>query len=318
MKLILAFLKLIRSLNLFFIVLTQVLFYYCIFPFAFQAENSVPSEYHLRAEYFWIIVAASVFIAAAGYIINDYFDLNIDRVNKPDKLVVDRVIKRRWAIVWHWAFSFIGVALSFYAGWKLNNWVIGIGNTGCVFLLMLYSSTFKKRLLIGNLIISLLTAWVIMVLFIAEYRIINAIVAPADHIPVMSRLFKLAVVYAGFAFIISLVREVVKDIEDMEGDARYNCRTMPIVWGVNVSKMFAAVWLVVLIVSILVLQVYVLQYRWWWNVLYSIIFIVVPLFWILRKLYRAESKADFHRLSNAIKFVMLTGILSMLFFKLHV
>ena len=311
MKLVLAFLKLIRSINLFFIVLTQVLFYYCIFPYAFHLPGN--AGYHLLPRFFWIIVAASVLIAAAGYIINDYFDLNIDRVNKPGKLIIERVIKRRWAIVWHWVFSFAGMALSVYASWKLNNWIIAIANAGCVLLLMLYSTTFKKRLLIGNLVISLLTAWVIMVLFVAEFRPITM----GNHLDVMSTLFKLAVVYAGFAFIISLVREVVKDIEDLEGDAKYNCKTMPIMWGVNVSKMFAAVWLVVLIVSILVLQVYVLQYRWWWIVLYSVVFIIIPLGWILLKLYKATSKNDFHLLSNAVKFVMLTGILSMLFFKLH-
>lgn len=310
MKLLLGFLKLIRSLNLFFIVLTQVLFYYCVFPFAFEDSSM---QQILTGPYFWTIVAASVLTAAAGYIINDYFDLNIDLVNKPEKLVVDRVIKRRWAILWHWVFSFLGIALSFYASWKLDNWMIVIPNAGCVLLLLLYSSTFKKKLLIGNLIIALLTAWVIMVLFVAEWRPYTMGVP----VEVMSRLFKLAVVYAGFAFIISLVREVVKDIEDMEGDARYNCRTMPIVWGVNVSKMFAAVWLVVLIVSILVLQVYVLQFRWYWSVLYGVVFIVTPLVWILVKLYKATSKSDFHKLSNTIKFVMLTGILSMLFFKLE-
>ena len=312
MKLVLAFLKLIRSINLFFIVLTQVLFYYFVFPFAFNIPGYTSG--YFQPHFFWIIVAASVLIAAAGYIINDYFDLNIDRVNKPERLVIERIIKRRWAIVWHWVFSFAGVALSVYVSWKMRNPIIAIANFGCVFLLMGYSTTFKRKLLVGNMIISLLTAWVIMVLFVAESRFFfNAF----GRVESMSRLFKLAVVYSGFAFIISLVREVIKDIEDMEGDAKYNCKTMPIVWGVNVSKMFAAVWLVVLIVSIIVLQVYVLQYGWWWIVLYSVVFIIIPLGWILLKLYRASSKTDFHLLSNAVKFVMLTGLLSMLFFKLH-
>jgi len=312
MKLILAFLKLIRSLNLFFIVLTQVLFYYFVFPFAFQDSNV---QLILTPKLFWILSAASVLIAAAGYIINDYFDINIDQINKPDRLLVDRIIKRRWAIIWHWIFSFAGVLLSFYVSWKINNWIIGLANAGCVLLLLLYSSTFKKRLLIGNIIISILTAWVIMVLFVGEWTI--SILNYEAHRDVMSRLFKVAIIYTGFSFIISLVREVIKDIEDMEGDARYNAKTMPIVWGVNVSKMFAGVWLIVLILTILILQIYVLQYKWWIGVAYSIIFIAIPLVQILRKLYVATSKSEFHKLSNAIKIVMLTGILSMLFFKLH-
>jgi len=254
-------------------------------------------------------------IAAAGYIINDYFDLNIDQVNKPDKLVVDHIINRRWAILWHWGLSFIGVILSFYISWKLNNWVIGLANAGCVFLLMLYSSTFKKKLLIGNFIISILTAWVTLVIFIAEWDINRTLVGTVQI--AMGRLFKLTVVYSGFAFIISLVREVVKDIEDMEGDARYNCKTMPIVWGVNVAKMFSAVWLAVLLAAVVILQFYVMQFRWWWSIAYSVVFIILPLIWIIRRLYRANSKTEYHQLSNAIKLVMLTGILSMLFFKLY-
>jgi 4-hydroxybenzoate polyprenyltransferase len=269
----------------------------------------------LQPQLFWLLCASSLFIAAAGYIINDYFDLNIDQVNKPDKLVVDTIIKRRWAILWHWGMSFIGVIISFYVSWKLDNWIIGIANAGCVFLLMLYSSTFKKKLLIGNFIISILTAWVILVLFVAEWDLNRTLVGTIQI--AMGRLFKLAVVYSGFAFIISLVREVVKDIEDMEGDARYNCRTLPIVWGVNVAKMFSAVWLVVLLAAIIILQFYVLQFHWWWSIAYSFILIILPLIWIVMKLYRASSKAQFHQLSNLIKLVMLTGTLSMLFFKLY-
>lgn len=314
MKLFLAFLRLIRSLNLLFIVLTQVLFYYCAFPFAFYPHPEVHQK--LDDRYFWILCAASVLIAAAGYIINDYFDQNIDQVNKPGRLLVDKFIKRRWAILWHWILSFGGVALSFYLGFKDNNWIIiALANAGCVLLLLLYSTTFKKKLLIGNVIISLLTAWVVLVLFLAEWEVYTLNIAP--HRAVMARLYKLTILYAGFAFIISLVREVIKDIEDMEGDAKYGCKTMPIVWGVNASKMFVAVWLVVLIVSILVLQVYVLQFHWWWSVLYSVLLIVLPLGWILKRLYRATSREDFHLLSNAVKLVMLTGILSMLFFKLY-
>jgi len=314
MKLLIAFLRLVRTLNLFFIVLTQVLFYYCIIPFSFRSVAYTPKLF-LQPQLFWLLCASSLLIAAAGYIINDYFDLNIDQVNKPDKLVVDTIINRRWAILWHWLLSFVGVIISFYISWKLNNWVIGLANAGCVLILMLYSTTFKKKLLIGNILISVLTAWVILVLFLAEWDLHKTAIGPIQI--AMGRLFKLSVVYAGFAFISSVIREVVKDIEDMEGDERYGGRTMPIVWGVNVSKVFVAVWLIVLTAAIFILQFYVLQFGWWWSIAYSYVFIIAPLIWILLKLYRATSKTDYHRLSNAVKFVMLTGILSMLFFKLY-
>ena len=118
-----------------------------------------------------LLILASVCIAAGGYIINDYFDLNIDRVNKPDKVIIDKVIGRRWAIVWHLVLSGIGILLTFYVGWKINNIPLGFANILCVTLLWFYSTTFKKRLLIGNTIISLLTAWVVLILYVVQVPI---------------------------------------------------------------------------------------------------------------------------------------------------
>ncbi len=83
--------------------------------------------------------------------------------------------------------------------------------------------------------------------------------------------------YAGFAFIISFIREAIKDMEDMPGDAKYGCRTMPIVWGVNATKVYVAVWLIVLIAVLIILQVYVLQFKWWLAVAYSVATIIFPL-----------------------------------------
>src|ERR671921_742878 len=117
MKLIVAFLKLIRVLNLLFIVMTQTLFQYSIVvPMLSTATHSAA----LPVKHFVLLTISSVLIAGAGYIINDYFDLNIDRINKPGKNVVEQVIKRRWAIVWHWVLSFSGVMIGFYIGWKIG------------------------------------------------------------------------------------------------------------------------------------------------------------------------------------------------------
>jgi len=306
-----AFFRLIRWPNLVFIFLTQWLFYTAILKPGYGIGHD---QYTLllRPVLFYLLTLSSVLIAAAGYIINDYFDLNIDRVNKPDKLVVEKIIKRRWTIIWHWILSGAGVLLGFYVSWKLRNPVVGLGNLGCVILLWFYSTTFKRKLLIGNVVISLLTAWVILVLYVCEFRV------PGSTDPVLknilSRLFKYAMVYGGFAFIISLIREVVKDIEDMGGDARYGCRTMPIVWGVNVAKVFTGTWLVVLTGALIVIQFYALQSGYWIMAAYGAFLLDLPLLYTLRKLYEAQTKADYHLLSSVIKGIMLAGILSMIFF----
>src|SRR5687768_10676016 len=119
MKLLGAFLKLVRWPNLVFIALTQILFYYC---FIYSLDRGLTFPNLLHPSLFLLLVVASICIAAAGYIINDYFDLNIDKINKPAKLIVERIIRRRWAIIWHLLLTCLGVILSFYIGYKINNW----------------------------------------------------------------------------------------------------------------------------------------------------------------------------------------------------
>jgi|KBSMisStaDraftv2_1062788.scaffolds.fasta_scaffold15328_2 4-hydroxybenzoate polyprenyltransferase len=319
MRLIGAFLRLIRYPNLIFIAVTQILFFYCIIVPGVYPEG-VP--FYNDGALFFLLVLSSVFIAAGGYVINDYFDLNIDLVNKPDRLVIEKLIRRRWAIIWHWFFSTGGVVAGFFISFLTRNWVIGFANLGCVILLWFYSTTFKKKLLVGNVIISVLTAWVVMAVFFFMYRRffipLPGWAEIVNHDPhTLRRLMRFAFLYSGFAFIISLVREVVKDIEDMEGDEKYGCRTLPIVWGVPAAKIFAAVWLVVIIAMLVIVQFYVLQMGWWWSALFCILLIILPLLYVLRKLYTAQVPADYHRLSSLIKWAMLTGILSMIFFKFY-
>ena len=315
MKLLGAFFRLVRWPNLVFIALTQVLFYYC-FMYSYTREQYDTGL--LRPALFYLLVVASVFIAAAGYIINDYFDLNIDKINKPTKLIVDRIIRRRWTIVWHLVLTSLGVAISFYIGYKVTNWLIGLMNLLSAVLLWAYSTTFKKELLIGNIIISLLTAWVVLVLYTCELRLYLMFNNQSEgYKQYITQLFKVAVLYGSFAFLLSMIREVVKDIEDIRGDEKYGCRTMPIVWGIQASRIFTATLMVVLIAALCILLVYVLQLHWWWLAVYCTVAIIFPLLYIFRQMYQAKLTQDYHKLSTAIKVVMLTGILSMILFKMY-
>lgn len=311
MKTVAAFFRLIRYPNLIFIGLTQILFYITIIRPAFESSGKMdPLQFFGTI----LLLIASVLIAAGGYVINDYFDLNIDRINKPDKLVVDQVIKRRWAILWHLGFSSLGLILSFVVSNKVDNFLPFLCNAITVILLWFYSTSFKKELLVGNIVISLLTGWVILVLYVAvtPWRILTT---QHEDIKVYSRIFKYAILYGGFAFIISLIREVIKDMEDIEGDRRYGCKTMPIVWGLPATKLFISVLLVVLLGSLIIIQLYALQLNWWWSVLYSMLFLIFPLVRFYQKLGKSVASHDFHVLSSRLKWIMLSGILSMLFFK---
>ncbi len=317
MKIIKAFLQLIRWPNLLFIAFTQWFFYNCIVPSVYQNNQTAVAEFNQSDGLFYILMIASILIAAAGYIINDYFDLQIDSVNKPDKLVVDKIVKRRWAILWHFIFSIAGILCSFYVSYKTNKWIIVFANCLSVFLLWVYSTTFKKKLLTGNIIISALTAWVVVVVYfyaganLLNYSGWNKINYPFN----IHKFYQLTILYGGFAFVISLIREVVKDMEDIHGDARFNCETMPIKWGIPATKVFAAVWIIVSIASMIIIQIYAWQTGWWLSALYNLFFVVLPLMIILNKLYKATLATHYHQISNYLKMVMLAGILTMLFFK---
>ena len=307
-----AFFKLIRWPNLLFIALTQLLFYYCLLIPIFGGSRMRPV---ISDAVLAVIIIASVVIAAAGYIINDYFDINIDRVNKPGRQFIPRIVTRRWAILWHSIFSAVGVLLSFYAGYKAGVWWIGPSNVLCVVLLFVYSSTFKKRFLTGNIIISLLTAWTVAILGLASaYHLYFHEANRAAQ----ARILRFTILYACFAFVISLIREAVKDIEDIRGDRRYGCRTLPVAAGINAAKTYVLVWLAVLLGTVVIMQVYAAQLGWWLFVGYALLFIAAPLAYLGFKFIKAKKQAEYHRISTLAKAVMFTGILSLLFFKMYI
>jgi 4-hydroxybenzoate polyprenyltransferase len=312
MKILAAFFRLMRWPNLVFIIITQLLFYFCVYIplLKEQPHEQIPFL-------FFLLIMASVFIAAAGYIINDYFDIQIDAINKPDRVVINKFIKRRWAIMWHWILSIIGIGISLYVSYKIKEWPIFFINMLCVLILWLYSTTFKKKLLVGNLMIAALTAWVILVVYLfagADLFSLKGFAANAENLNVR-RFFKFTLLYACFAFVTTLIREVIKDLEDMEGDRKYDCNTMPIAWGVPGTKVFVGVWIVVTIAALAIVQLYAWQSGWGLAALYILLLILLPAIFLIKKLQAANSSADYHTLSNIIKLIMLFGILSMLLLK---
>jgi 4-hydroxybenzoate polyprenyltransferase len=263
--------------------------------------------------HFYLILLTYLFIAAAGYIINDYFDINIDQVNKPKRVVVGSYISRRWVIFWHLLFSVLGIYISTIAFPFKEYWHIHLSNLLTILLLWFYSTNFKKDFLIGNVVISLLTAWSIAVVYFSKFTI-QEITHPVISDTANFRFAKLMVVYSVFAFILTLVREALKDMEDMEGDKKFGCKTLSIVWGLKPTKVYISVWLIVVIACLAFIQLYVIPFGWWYSALYCLLFIIAPLAIVLIKLKTAYQSKDFSKLSTYVKIAMFAGIMSMLFF----
>jgi 4-hydroxybenzoate polyprenyltransferase len=232
MKSILSFLRLIRYINLLYIAFTQYLIQYTIIRPILAQAGVAPTLDHLH---FFLLVLSTILIAAAGYVINDYFDVMIDSINKPRRIVIDRTIKRRTAMLLHQFMTGAGVLIGFYVAWKAGNLKLGLIHPIVAGLLWFYSTGYKRQLLIGNIVVSFLTAMVVMIVALYEHHLF----APSDA-GVNAAAYSIFIIiffYFLFAFLISLVRELVKDLEDVEGDRQYGCRTLPIVAGVQNTKL---------------------------------------------------------------------------------
>ncbi|WP_317175551.1 geranylgeranylglycerol-phosphate geranylgeranyltransferase [Pontibacter beigongshangensis] len=275
------FLSLIRFPNLVLIILCQALVQACLLSRHIQWGR-------LLEPGFITLTFSTVFVAAAGYIINDYYDVKIDAINKPDRLVIGKSIRRRPAMSWHFLFSILGVLMGFWLSLP-----VGLINLGAVLLLWGYSAQLKRMMLIGNLAIALLGAS--MLLVVAVY---------AD------KLNKVTISYAVFAFLISLIREIIKDMEDVKGDASFDCRTLPIVAGLANTKLVLYPIIGIFMAFILLVVFHPATGPLFEG--YMLLLVFVPGIWFLLKLVRADRKRDFTFLSNLGKFLMLTGILSML------
>jgi 4-hydroxybenzoate polyprenyltransferase len=306
MKLLLGFFKLVRLPNLIFIALAQVLFQCCIYQSLY--EGQLPPGDFLR---FVFILFGSLFIAAGGYVINDYFDVDIDEVNKPHSMVVGKIISRRWAMAWHFMLSTSGLMLTFFALISLSQWYLIVFNGVAVLLLWLYSTKYKKIFLIGNFLIALLVSWSILIVFFSKMDPMDLLAPNSTR---QLQLFRFSVLYAGFAFLSTLARELVKDVEDREGDRRFGCKTLPILWGLPVAKLFTAVWSLMLLALLGIVLVYLLQLKFYWVFLYTSCFVFLPLIGWIRSLRLATHDQDFGRLSRNLKWILLLGIISMGFF----
>lgn len=256
----------------------------------------------------FLLIVSTILIAAAGYIINDYFDVKTDRINKPDKLYIDNGVKRRLAIVIHTVFNILGFAIGAYVAYKANSIFLCSIQFISITALWFYSTHLKRQVLSGNILVASLSAVIpLLVLFfempLLEHKFLESIKS-------FSFLYLSVCSFALFAFLLTLVREIIKDIEDYKGDFETGCRTMPIVWGVKAAKAVVAG----LISNILLLQLFIFYklYKQHFSVLliYLFVFVFVPLTLLIWKLYKSQQKQEYHTLSIWVKYIMLTGVLS--------
>lgn len=282
--------RLVRVQNLLIVVLTQ----YTARVYLVGPQSAGPYAANSSRITFWSLLTdtdlfglslSTVCIAAAGYIINDYFDIKIDIVNKPERVVIGRYLKRRVAMGAHQFLNVLGCLIGLY----MSRWVFVL-DVVSVSLLWFYSAHFKRQPFIGNLIVSFLTALSLIVLAV-YYRHNTTLILS----------------YAAFSFCLTLVREIIKDMEDVKGDARFGCRTLPIVWGLRRTKYLLYVLIASFIMTLFLIADTLGSARLAW----IFMILLLPTAWLVYRLVLADTKRDFTYLSNLCKLIMLMGVVSM-------
>ena len=301
--------QLIRLPNLLIIILTQLLLRYCILlPYLY--ENSTDSISPLPD--FSLLILVTVLMAVGGYVINDYFDVKIDRINRPGKVVINRVISGHTAIMIHMILNGLAILAGFYLAWRIHAVTFGFIFPFISGLLWIYSAKYKRVLFWGNFIVAGLSGFVILLVWLFEFFWLrmNA-VRFAEVLPDIDFITSVFLAYATFAFLLSLVREIIKDMEDTEGDQAAGCRTVPLVLGIQPTKYIVGAILLASILLLVYVQVILFRLSMYMAFWYFIVTVQAGSWYLFFKLFLAREKQDYHFLSSLCKLIMVAGILSM-------
>lgn len=302
------YLKLVRYKNLLMLAVMQL-----ILRFGFLKTQNIALA--LNDWQYALLVVATVAIAAGGYIINDIFDQETDSINKPENVLVGKSVSEAVAYNLYAVLNVIGVGIGFYLSNFIDKPMLSSFFIVISITLYLYASSFKQSLLIGNLIVSLLTAAGILIVGLFD---LMPMVSPENQ-PVLATFFGILLDYAIFAFIINFIREVVKDLEDIKGDTQIGMNTLAITLGVaKTSKLLLVLSLVPIAALIYYTNKYYLNNQLYITVFYFMAFIIAPLIYFAVNIASAKTQKDFAHLSAILKIVMLMGVLSILVVTLNI
>ncbi|MEE0859928.1 MAG: geranylgeranylglycerol-phosphate geranylgeranyltransferase [Paludibacteraceae bacterium] len=260
-----------------------------------------------------LIAAATILIAAGGYVINDYFDIKIDRINRPDQLIVTQYISKENAMRLSIGLSGVGMVCGLVAAWLLRSSTIAILFAIIPGLLWFYSSSYKRLLIVGNVTIALLSAlspMMIAIANVAQLQLKYSTILP--YTTLEHDIYAWVGGFSLFAFLLTWIREIVKDLQDQMGDRELECHSMPIVWGNIVTKIVVTALIVLTTVLIVWLWYSVLPFDRTWNSFstrYIVLAIIIPLWGALWLLWAAKIPSDYRTCQQVLKLTMFLGML---------
>lgn len=301
-----AYLKLIRIQNLLFIAIIQLIMQSAVvFPILqiYGFETAMPSSM------LFLLIIATVLIAAGGYTLNDYFDIKIDAINKPEKQIVGTVIGRKNAMLLYQSLTITGIILGLLIAYFSNSFTLAFIYIVVPGLLWFYSASYKRQFLIGNLVVAFLAALVVLVVGIYQIAFLKKEFGIfIFETPIPKQIYSWIGGFAAFSFIITWIREIIKDMEDEKGDREMECRTLAIKWGQSKTKLFLYCLIFITTVCLFLVNDKFIFFEGTLTIRYIIFGFLSPFLALSYLIYAAKSQEDFHQASTLSKVIMIIGV----------
>lgn len=291
--------SMLRTANLLIIILTFLVLKHLVFVPIFDLYSVSEGLNYIQ---FSVMVTSTVLIAAAGYISNDYFDIQADLVNKPQKQYINRGMSAGKALAIAVLFSLFSILLSIWLSFTMHSMLPMLMLNTALIVSWWYAASLKRSMVWGNIAVSCLTAGTIVMAWIFEATCIQLPLQGSNYITLIVGAVSL------FALLLTFIREVVKDMEDVEGDKVIGCKSLPIIKGSRYTKTVVYIVSFITIVLLASTQVLLLKQGFRVTTLYLMLFVELPIVWFMIKLRTTNNKAGFHYLSTSLKLIMLAGI----------
>jgi 4-hydroxybenzoate polyprenyltransferase len=302
----LSYFKLVRPVNLLILAITQYLvLFFLIRPFMLMNQYDVM----MNQFDFALFVLSNVLLAAAGYAINDYFDTDVDNINKPGKNVLLHGVPANHANTLCFILNAVAVLLGFYCSYKVGFIKLGFLPIVIASALYFYALKYKRQFLIGNIVVALVVAYAVLVVWLFQFFAIKN--DPAVFAGMLSYFTPISGFVSGFAvfaFLLTLIREIVKDAEDVEGDKAAGCNSLPVKLGIASTK--KVVLGIIIFTMLLLTQVQIMLYTDFVITTWYLMVVQAMFVFLIIKLWKGNERADFHFMSTFIKIMMIAGLLA--------
>lgn len=302
-----AYLTILRIPNLIIVGITQYLLMYLVIKPVFEPE--IPLV--LNPMLFFLFVIDTIIIAASGYVINDILDYKIDQINKPLKAYISTKISLSNAKIYYGSLVLIGQSIAIFIAWQINHLTLAFIYPAAILLLYIYSKFLKSTVLLGNVFVSLFVSFVAGIVLFAERD--GFLALKNINFEKYNLIFQLFISYLTFAFFSNFIREIVKDCEDIEGDKNQNIKTIATTWGIQKAKLLSLVLTSFFFIGISIWSLYSGITQDFRLKVFILLFISAPLLLVITKLNLAQTSSDFRKVSTFLKYIMLSGLISIIF-----